>query len=253
MISFLAAAAAASSSLMTQGDLQVEDGWHGSVVFNLAQATGNTENTVLGGNFALSLKTGRFVNALEAGGNYTETTTQDAAGLEISDVTQNNWFLQYQTDFELSDRTFLYGRARYDEDQFSGFDRKAFIGAGVGHDIVRNQKVELSVLVGPGVQYFELERPNPEPDDFERSITSAAVFLGQNFKYIIRENVTFEQGLDATIADENTTLANVMSLKTNLTEKLSSRISYSVKHETDPPEGREQTDTLLSVSIGYDF
>ena len=245
--------AAASSTLMTQGDLQVEDGWDGSVVFNLSSATGNTENTVLGGKFNISRKQGRFVNALEAGGNYTETTTEFDDGTESSDVTQNNWFVQYQTDLQLSDRTFLYGRTRYDEDQFSGFDRKAFVGLGAGHDIIKNERAELSVLVGPGLQYFELERPNPEPENFERTVTSAAVFFGQNSKFILRENVTLEQSLDATIADENTTVANLISLKTNLTEKISSRISYSVKHETDPPEGREQTDTLLSVSIGYDF
>ena len=243
-----------ASILLAQANLDAqEDRWAGRVQFNLASATGNTENTVLGGNFNIARKFKAITHAIEAGGNYTETTTQDADGLDISNITQNRWFAQYRIEIQTGDASFLYGRTRYEEDQFSGFDRRAFIGGGIGHTLFESEKQNLTFLVGPGLQYFAVTRPDPLPEDFEDTETSVAVFFGETFSRVIAENVTFEQTLDATIADENTTVTNNFALRSNLTQKISLQTAYNIKHETDPPEGREQTDTLLTVSIGYDF
>ncbi|GGY52163.1 DUF481 domain-containing protein [Parvularcula lutaonensis] len=250
----LAAASASASSLFQPTEIKAEENrWSGSVVFNLSSATGNTENTVIGGRFQIARKYKVLTHAFDAGGNYTETTTTDAMGMDVTDVTQNNWFAQYRMEIQTGDRTFVYGKTRYEEDQFSGFDRKAFVGGGLGHTFVKTDTRELQMLIGPGVQYFEREVPSPEPANFERTETSAAVFFGQTFKQVIKENVTFEQSFDATVADENTTAILNVAVKSNLTDKISLRTSYNIKHETDPPQARKQTDTLLSVSIGYDF
>lgn len=243
----------AASSLLALADLKAsEDKWVGALQIDASSASGNTNNTVLGGRLNLARKFGPITHAFEAGGNYAESTiTRD--GEEVTETTQNRYFTQYRIEVQTGDRTFLYGRARYDEDQFSGFDRQVFVGGGLGHTLAKSDTRELTVLVGPGYQYQERTRTAQSDPDQERIQSTVAVFLGQTYKQVIRENVTFEESLDATVSDGNDTVKATFSLKTKLTDSISSRISYNVIHNTEPPEGREQTDTLLSASIGYEF
>ncbi|MEM6747503.1 MAG: DUF481 domain-containing protein [Pseudomonadota bacterium] len=254
LASTLALAAAAPSSLLQEADLaESQEKWTGDVQFNVSSATGNTENTVLGGKLDLSRTYGLYTNNFRAGGNYARTTTENDDGTENTETTQNNWFIQYRGEYQTGDRSFVFGRLRYEQDEFSGFDSRTNIAAGIGHTLIKTEKTELTMLAGPGFQYAELATPDPITDDFEETQSSASFFFGETFSTVLRENVTLEQSLDATVADDNSTLANIVSLKTNLTERISSRISYEVKHETDPPDGREQTDTLLTASLGFSF
>lgn len=241
------------STLLQLADLdESEERWSGSVVFDASAATGNTENLVVGGRSNISRKFGAITHAVDAGGNYTEVT-RFRDGVESRDVTQNRWFVRYRIEVEANERSFFYGRARYDEDQFSGFDRQAFVGGGFGHAFFDSDRTKLTMLIGPGLQYIERAQSELGPDDFERTQSTFALFAGQTLTRVLRENVTLEQSFDATVSEENNTVSGVFSIKTDLTDKISSRLSYAVTHNTDPPDGRENTDTLLSASIGYEF
>jgi putative salt-induced outer membrane protein len=243
-----------SNSMFDDTQLKVDrEGLSGAVNFNLSSASGNTDNTVLGGRIRLAHKRLRLKHVLEAGGNYTETTKRFDDGRVDTEVTQNQWFGQYRAEYETGDRSFAFARTRYEEDQFSGFDRRVFVGAGMGLTLWSTDTSEFKILSGPGYQYAERVRPETPGPDFERVQRSAAFFLGQDYRQVLRENVTIEQSFDATLAEQNTTLASQVALKTDITDKISSRIAYSIKHETQPPAGREPTDTLLTASIGYSF
>ena len=229
-----------------------KDVWSGSITFDASAATGNTQNSVLGGRFELSRKMNVFTHAFVAGGNYTEVTSE-RDGDSVRDITQNRWFVQYRMEAKVDDRSFFYGRLRYDEDQFSGFDRQAFAGGGFGHSFFDDEKKKLTALIGPGVQYLERARPQDPNAEFDRRESVFALFLGNTYRHEMRENVRFEQSLDATLSETNNAVSNRMALVTDLTDKISSRVSYSFTTNSNPPDGRKNTDTLLSASIGYQF
>ncbi|MEM1379758.1 MAG: DUF481 domain-containing protein [Pseudomonadota bacterium] len=243
----------AASSLLQFSDIkESKEKWTGSIQFNGASASGNTNNTVVGGRFTAARTFGALTHAFDASGNFTQATlVRD--GVEQRDVTQNRWHTQYRLEVNAGERSFFYGRARYEEDQFSGFDRQAFLGGGFGHAFAESDARTFSVLIGPGVQFLRRARPDPVPATFVMDETNFAVFLGQNYTQVLRENVTFEQSFDGTASETNSTAASRVALKTDLTDKISSRMSYEVTHNTNPPSGRERTDTLLSASIGFQF
>ncbi len=251
---FLCVSCAMATAAQTDGDTKKgAEGWDGTVELSASSATGNTETTVLGARFEAKRIYGRYTNELKAGVNYAEATTEDDDGNEIDAVTQNNWFAEYKLNAQINDRTFLYLRTRAEHDEFSGFDSRYFLGGGVGHALFDSETRSWSVLAGPGVQYTVLEDPAEVTADFEGEVTELALYAGSDFSWLIRENVTVEHDLDVTWTNENTTTATVASIKTQLSETLSSRLSYQFKHETDPPEDRESTDTLLSASVAYGF
>lgn len=246
--------ACAATSVAAEDSDKGKESWDGSIEFSASSATGNTENSVLGARFDARRVIGRYTHDIGAGANFAETTKTDDMGEKVSETTQNNWYAQYRMELQVSDRTYGYARARYDQDEFSGFENRVFVGGGIGHTAIEREDMTWNLRAGPGVQYTMLEEPEPPvPDDFEDSVTELAVYAGSEFDWTIRENVNFEHDLDVTWTEENTTIATVAGIKTKLTESLSSRLSYQVKHETDPPEGREDTDTLLRASVVYGF
>ncbi|MEM9233449.1 MAG: DUF481 domain-containing protein [Pseudomonadota bacterium] len=229
------------------------ENWDGSVEFSASSATGNTENIVLGTRFDARRVLGRYSHDIRAGANYTETTKEQDDGSKVTEETQNNWFGQYRLEIQTGDRTFVYGRARYEQDVFSGFDQRAFLGAGFGHDIVDTEAFDWQLIAGPGVQYTEFVVPETPDADFEREKTEVAFFAGSEMDWAIRENVAFEHELDATWTEENSTIDTRASLKTSITDTISTRLTYRVKHETDPAEDREATDTQLKASVSLGF
>lgn len=249
---WLAAGSSAMAGSSSAADDKGRENWDGTVEFSVSAASGNTDNSVLGARFDGRRVLGRYTHDVKAAAHYTETTNE-VDGEDVTETTQNVWFGEYRLEMQTGDRTFAYARTRYTEDTFSGYDRRAFLGGGVGHGIYERDELDWQVLAGPGVQYTQYVKPETPEEDFERDETQVALFLGSDFKWMLRENVEVEHEADATWTDKNSTLMSRLSLKTKITETIGTRLGYYVKHETDPAEETEATDTQLKASIVFDY
>ncbi|WP_306250599.1 YdiY family protein [Parvularcula sp. IMCC14364] len=219
--------------------------WEGSVEFSAANATGNSETTNLGLGLVAKRKVGRFLNTITSAANFAESESLE---------TQNNWLVAYQVDFDLDDRTYAYGRAQYEEDQFSGFDNRLFLGAGLGRFLIEQEGKVWKVEGGPGYRLSTIETPAPPvPAGFDEEESEFALYASSDFDMTIREGVDLTHDLASTYTQSNTTVTTTVGLVTQLTNALSSKLSYQVDYETDPPVGREDTDTLLKASVLFTY
>ncbi|RFB05087.1 DUF481 domain-containing protein [Parvularcula marina] len=243
----------ATPSLASEAEIKKgEDNWDGTVEFSASSATGNTENSVLGARFEAKRVLGRYSHDLKAAGDFTRTT-KEVEGAKVTEETQNKWFGQYRLEVQTGDRTFAYGRARYERDVFSGYDGRAFVGGGMGHEIAIGDQFNWDVIAGPGIRHTVFIEPDSPDPEFKSEETEIAVFLGSEMDWHIRENVELEHDADATWTENNSTLESRLSLKTKITKTLSTRLAYQIKHETDPAEDREATDTQLKASVVLGF
>lgn len=245
-LSALSMAVISLPGIVVSGALAQEqtEGWDGTVEFSAASATGNSETLNIGLGAEGRNTIGRYTHLLKGAFNYGETEEVE---------TQNNLLLSYQLDMQLRDRTFGYGRIQYDKDEFSGFENRIFLGAGVGHYLIERETMTWKVEGGPGYRYAQLEEPDPVPMDFEDSESEFAIYASSDYEYLFREGVQFTHSLNTTYTQSNTSINTVAALTTKLTETLSSKVSYEVRYETDPPAGNENTDTLLKASILFGF
>ena len=227
-----------------------EQGLTGKVDLSFANATGNTENLTLIFGVKAELDRGAVVHKGEVGARYAEAAP--AGGGERTQ-TQEAAFLSYQIDGDVSERGFVFARTRYDYDGFSGFEHRAFLGAGAGWRFYETEELNWTVSGGPGVRWTRKAVPDPVPDDFEREETEASVYVASEFAWDVNDKVGLTHDARVTTGGASTTLENEAGLQSKLTEKLAARFSYLVRHETDPAEGRQATDTLLSAGIAYTF
>jgi len=245
---------AAVVALMGAPALAQEDapasGWTGEGSVTAGVTTGNTETTDLGVGIDVGREAGVWAFGVLATADYGETDGEE---------TRNRFFLGGNVDRQLNDRLFAFGQASYEKDDFSGFDSRAFVGGGLGYDILVGEQTTWSVRGGPGIKIDEIKAIESE-DEFGNPLIipamteeSVSATFSSDFDYAFNDNVKFTNDTSALYAETSTQIGNIAALTASLTNALSARISLEVRHDTDPPLGFEATDTATRFSLVYGF
>lgn len=241
------AAIAAGSCLVLQAHAQEESQWKGEGSLSAGLNTGNTETSDLGIGVKMSHESQVWRNSLELIADY---------GTENGDETKNRVFFAGQSDRTLNDRLFAFGRVSHEVDEFSGFDSRSFAGAGLGWQIFKDGPAIWSVEGGPGIKFDRIAAttsgtpPVTVPAESEESFSFIAA---SKFGYTFNDAVKFGNDTNLIYADTSTQIGNKSTLTALLTKSLSARVSFEVRHETDPQPGFEPTDTATRVSLVYAF
>lgn len=243
---FATAALAVCANATAQEDA-APAGWTGEGAFNAGYTTGNTETTDIGLTVKADREQGPWTIGLEAAADFGETD-----GLE----TRNRWGLGLQLDRQINDKLYGFGRASYEQDEFSGFESRAFLGAGLGYAVLESERTQWSIEGAPGLRIDEVAAVF---DDMGMLVTegtteeSFAVRGASNFAHQFNDQVAFTNDTAVTWADVSTQITNTAAITAQLTERISGRVSYDVRFDTDPPMGFEDTDTALKLGVVYAF
>ena len=218
--------------------------WTGEGALSAGTTTGNTETTDIGLSLDLNRETQVWTLGVEAAADYGETDGEE---------TRNRIFLAGQLDRQINDRLYGFGRTSYELDEFSGFESRLFVGGGLGYDILTGDRATWSVEGGPGLKIDEVE---DTVDDMMmvvpgETIESFSIFAASNYAFQFNENVGFTNDTNVLYAEESTQINNSAALTAKLTDALSARFSFDVRHDTAPPMGFEDTDTATRISLVY--
>lgn len=231
-------------------DEESSNGWSGEGSLSAGTTTGNTETTDIGLGVDVAREMNVWTIGFQAAADYGETD-----GLE----TKNRIFLGTNLDRQINDRLFGFGQLTYERDEFSGFESRAFIGGGLGYEILNGDATQWTVRGGPGLKIDEIEEvldtttvPTTivSPAMTEESFGATAQ---SNFAHAFNDNVNFTNDTSVVYADTSTQIGNIAAITASLTNALSARISFEVRHDTDPVIGFEDTDTISRVSLVYGF
>ena len=211
--------------------------WDGKIQASGIFSSGNSENAAVGIAIDAARTSGDFVHNVTA---FFDLGSSDGV------TSKKRWGAAYQLDYNLSDRTYSFTRFSYEEDEFSGFDYRLFAGAGLGHFFAKSDEVTWKVEGGPGYRYSPIDDTREIEQEF-------AIYASSELDWVIREGLVFEQDFNTTWTSPTTTFQSVTALSTALTDTLSTAISFEYRYETDPPLGRENTDTTARASLNYGF
>jgi putative salt-induced outer membrane protein len=213
--------------------------WSGEGALSAGNTTGNTETSDLGIALKLKRKGDLWSQSGEFAADYGETD-----GLE----TKNRLYGAAQVDRKLSDLWSLYGRGTAEKDEFSGFESRYFLGVGAAYVVLDGDTTSWTVQGGPGYKIDEVRATLTTPSTTEESLSFAAA---SRFKHQFNERVALSNDTNVVTADASTQIQNVLALTADIMGNLSARISYDVRHDTDPPAGFESTDTTTRFSLVY--
>ncbi|GAB5484854.1 MAG: DUF481 domain-containing protein [Parasphingorhabdus sp.] len=226
------------------------ENWTGEGELGGFRNTGNSSNVGISGGIKLAKDAVDWRLKFRARADY-----QRSNGV----TSREQYAAALEPEYKIDDRLFIYGLAQYDRDRFQGFSSRYTVSGGIGYTVIKEKDIFLDVKAGPAWRLTEFTEGGSD--------SSIAGLIGLDLGWQIAKNLKLTQGAGATLASDaqSLTSANVIfssgtntltattGLDAKINGKLSARLSYAIEHETNPPDGREKTDTLSRATLVYDF
>ncbi len=216
---------------------QFLENFEGRLDANAAYTSGNTDTSILGAHLKVSAKIRANIHRMEAYAN---------TGSANQQRTQENWGASYQLDTLWTEDVFGYVRGSFDSDQFSGFDYRAFLGAGAGYYFINQGSRSLRGEIGPGYQYSRQDLSGEEDHDW-------VLYGALDTRWDLRDGWSLNHDSKLTLSEPTTSVSSRSQLSTTLTDALRAGLSYELQFEENPPADKESLDRILKLNVSYGF
>lgn len=211
--------------------------WSGKGELGGVLARGNTETETLNGKIDMTNEVDRWKHLV---GFSVLRTVNDGV------TSANRWELRGESDYELTDRSYLFGALRYEDDEFTDYEYQATASAGYGYKFIDNEATKLDGKIGVGYRQSELRTSGETQDD--------AILRGVlDYSHKITETTEILNKFLVEAGSENTYLQNVLGLQVSMTDTLALGLSYEIRHNTDVLPGTENTDQVLTANLVFGF
>jgi putative salt-induced outer membrane protein len=211
--------------------------WSGKGTFGGVLARGNTETETINLNLDVENKLDEWTH--KAGASMLRTVTDDITSAD-------RWELRGESQYSLTERSYLFGALRYEDDAFTDYEYQATLSGGYGYRFITNETTKLEGQVGAGYREAEVRLTGEQQDgiiargalDFEHKLTATT---------LVYDRFLVESGSD------NTFLQNALGLEVKINDTFALGLDYAVRHNTDVLPGTDKTDQVLTANLVYGF
>jgi putative salt-induced outer membrane protein len=211
--------------------------WSGKGTFGGVLARGNTDTETINLNVDVENKLDRWTH--KAGASMLRTVTDDITSAD-------RWELRGESQYSLTERSYLFGALRYEDDAFTDYSYQATATGGYGYHFIMTDTTKFEGQIGAGYRQTELRLTGEQEDDiiargalnFEHKLTGTA---------LIYDRFLVESGSD------NTFVQNQLGIEVKINDTFALGLDYAVRHNTDVLPGTEETDQVLTANLVYGF
>ncbi len=239
-IGFLATVSLVVSQPALSQDAEEEnkEGWSGTGEFGYVQTSGNTDTSTLNMALQFTYEEDKWRHRLGA----------TALRSEKDGVTDaERYTFGAQSDFKLTDRSYVFGALRYASDDFEAYDPVTTISAGYGYTIIDNGNHYLLGEIGLGYRSQEEALTGVDSND--------AIARGRlDYRWAISETTEFVNLFLVESGSDNTYLQNDTSLGVAINSRFAVKVAFQWRHNSDLPPGvKDDTDTQFTTNLVYNF
>jgi putative salt-induced outer membrane protein len=201
--------------LLAMAPAQAE--WTGKGELGGVLARGNTETETINGKIDMTTETSGWKH--QAGFSILRTVNDGV-------TSANRWELRGESDYKLTDRSYVFGALRY--------------------EIIDGETTQLDGKIGVGYRRSEFRvSGESENDAIVRGVLDYAHKLTDTTD--VTNKFLVEAGSD------NTFLQNILSLAVKMNASLALGLSYELRHNTDVLPGTEKTDQIITANLVFGF
>lgn len=218
-------------------------GWKGEGELGLALSRGNSETESLNAKVGLSFEDDRWKHALGFSALRQKGESANSGDLEL---TANRYELSGSSGYKLSERAYVIGTLRYENDDFAPYEYQAIGSLGLGWYAIKNETTEWLFEGGPGYRRYR-EVATGQTD-------GQVVFRGvMGFKHVLTETTSLENELLVEAGSDNTYAQNDTGLVVKINAKLALKAGLQFRHNSDVAPGLKKTDSLFTTNLVYSF
>lgn len=232
----------AASSVAAWADTEYKS-WRGEASAGYSSSQGNTNTRDLSG--AVNLRylpsqTSNWEHRLNFGAF---TAASD------NEQTAERYYANVKAQWNFADVDYAFASLGFEKDRFSGVDTRYSGAVGYGCRLLNSKEHKLNAELGAGARYSQI--PDGVGDHTSRSEAIVRGFV--DYRWRLTEHSRFNQTLLAEAGDDNTLFESLSALHLDIYAGLSAKVSYTIKHNTDVPQGTKRTDRYTGISIVYGF
>lgn len=221
------------------------------------------------GGAALSVTSGNSsTNSLLLSADAVRATTADRISLgamanrassksgSTRQTTANKWGAFGQYDFNLSPRTFVFGKLGLEGDELTDLERRLSLAGGVGYKLIATKETNVELFGGAGYTSDRYDSAKNIGGKTGTSFSRTSLYLGEASSHQLTPNVSFKQRLElypglsgdkAKLARFSAGLGVAMSSTLNLT------VGLTDTYNSKPPAGTKKNDLGLFTGVNVKF
>jgi putative salt-induced outer membrane protein len=211
--------------------------WEGKGELGGVLARGNTETETLAGKLDMTNETDRWKHM--AGFSVLHTVND---GVTSAD----RYELRGESQYKLTERSYLFGALRYEDDRFTDYDYQFTASGGYGYRFIDTEATKLDGKIGLGYRRSELRLTSDTQDDM---IVRGAL----DFSHQLTDTTRIYDKFLVESGSDNTYLQNIAGIEVSMTDALALGLSYEVRHNTDVLPGTKKTDQVLTANLVFGF
>ena len=167
-------------------------------------------------------------------------------GTDELQLTANRYELSGSSAYKLSERAYLIGSLRYENDDFAPYEYQTIASIGAGWYAVKNDTTQWLFEGGPGYRRYK-EVATGQTD-------GEAVFRGRMaYNHAFNEQTSFENILLVEAGSDNTFAQNDSGVVVKMNAKLALKAGLQFRHNSDVAPGLKKTDSLFTTNLVYSF
>ena len=211
--------------------------WSGKGTFGGVLARGNTETETINLNVDVENKLEQWTH--KAGASMLRTVTDDITSAD-------RWELRGESQYSLTERSYVFGALRYEDDAFTDYAYQATLSAGYGYRFIMTETTKLEAQIGAGYRETELRITGEQGDDI---IARGAV----NFEHTLTDTTLVYDRFLVESGSDNTFAQNQLGVEVKISDTFALGLDYAVRHNTDVLPGTEETDQVFTANLVYGF
>ena len=207
--------------------------WSGSGELELVLARGKTDTETLNTELKLDYAKDKWSNA---------TRISYLRSESVGDLEANRFLFGNNTDYSLTELSYVTGVGRYVWDEFSSFKFQTSVAVGYGLKLLDTERQSLSIEAGPGVRHAEVR----DTGETETDLIGRA---GSDYRFEISETAELTNVALIETERSNTFLENETSLTVAINDSLALKTGFSIRHNAEVEPGRDNTDLLTTINL----
>ena len=161
-------------------------------------------------------------------------------------TTAERYGLEWQSDYKLSEISWVLGSFRYESDKFSAYDNQQTVTVGYGRKLI---DTEVSQLVGEiGIGYRDAELRTTGLSESEAIVRGLLDYTRK-----VTDNTEFTNRFLVESGSDNTFIQNLAGLSVAMNDKFAVKLGFEYRNNSDVPLGVDDTDTITSANLVYNF
>lgn len=211
-------------------------GWDGSVALGYTTTSGNTDTTDLDVAARFHYGKGAWDHTFGLAIEYSE---------ESGAASREAIFGTYDVNRYFTDSFYAFGMASINQDSFASNERSGFVGVGPGFRLINTPDHTWRVQLGAGMRY------TLDADGLETNKT-AGVAASRYYRRL-SDTIFLTDDTDILFDGEDVSVSNDLGVNFQISDTMSTRISYRTEWEQNPLPGLENADNTFGVSLVIGF